>query len=364
MIDTKTLIERLHNQAFLSKVEWEILLTELFRSDANLEFLSQTAHQIQRSHYGNQVYLRALLEISNYCPNGCKYCGISQWNKPLARYRLNPETIEQTVTYGYGLGYRSFVIQGGEDPYYTDAILLTLIQSIKTKYPDIALALSIGERSESSYRALYQAGVDRYLLRHETANEARYTRLHPGMSFRQRVWALQTLKRIGFQTGSGFLVGLPETTPASYAEDFLFLEQLQPEMIGIGPFIPHHCTPMANDPAGKVREVKILISLLRIAFPKALIPSTTALGTLDPMSRYEALTIGANVMMPNITPMENRKRYTLYDGKRISQDESAVELQSIQKNCEKFGMKVALSRGDHYQFVTHENRTRNDHTTH
>lgn len=351
MLESQPFIDRLFSQGKLSKLDWEDLITILFKSEPNLHNINAIAKKIQHERYGNRVFLRALIEISNYCPNHCHYCGISCWNKELDRYRLDTNAIIETVELGTELGYRSFVLQGGEDPYYTDEILINIIRQIKNRHPEIALTLSLGERSDSSYQSLFGAGADRYLLRHETANQELYGRLHPNMSFENRIRSLLSLKRIGFQTGSGFLIGLPGQNIKSYAEDFVLLQEIQPEMIGIGPFIPHHKTPLALEPAGNVREVKILLSLLRIAFPNALIPATTALGTLDPTSRFEALSLGANVLMPNITPIEKRSQYTLYDGKRIINDESAQELKQIQMRCAEFGMLVELSRGDHNQYI-------------
>lgn len=352
MQDSTHLIDRLLTQGKLSEPDWKGLLETLFIRESEEQMIREIARKIQLESYGNRVFLRALIEISNYCPNGCKYCGISRWNGSLSRYRLDSKTILETVHLGYELGYRSFVLQGGEDPFFTDAILVELIKHIKYSHPEIALTLSIGERPESSYRLLFNAGADRYLLRHETADKSLYKWLHPNMSQANRIESLRALKRVGFQTGSGFLVGLPGQTITSYAKDFMLLQELQPEMIGIGPFIPHCMTPLALENPGNVREVKLLLMLLRIAFPNALIPATTALGTLDPASRFEALTLGANVLMPNITPMDNRKQYTLYDGKRISQDESADELKKIQSLCEQYGMRVELSRGDHNQYIS------------
>lgn len=351
MLESKPFIDCLLAKGKLSGQDWEVLLNILGQSKTDVQYLADLAREVQRKNYGNRVFLRALVEISNYCPNSCTYCGISRWNSSVCRYRLTPATIINSIRHGYEIGYRSFVLQGGEDPYFKDEVLVNLIHSIKGMYPEIALTLSVGERSRASYQVLFEAGADRYLLRHETANETRYQIFHPGMSFKHRIESIKTLKDIGFQTGTGFLVGLPGLSISSYAADFVFMQDVQPHMIGIGPFIPHHSTPLASENPGNIDQVKILISLLRIAFPTALIPATTALGTLDPASRFEALTLGANVLMPNITPLEQRKNYALYDGKRITQDESAEELKKIMSICEQYGMQVELSRGDHNQYL-------------
>lgn len=353
MLSVIELIDRLDQEHSLSEEEWTHLFHHLFEPSNDLTYLYQKAWECQNRFYGNKVFLRALIEISNYCPNSCKYCGISRWNKTLERYRLDEKEIISSIKHAYQLGYRTFVLQGGEDPHFTDERLVKMIQNIRFAYPDAAITLSLGERSYDSYRRLREAGADRYLLRHETANQANYTSIHPGMSFEKRLKALQDLKQIGFQTGSGFLIGLPGTLDSDYVTEFELLKRLQPEMIGVGPFIPHHATPFAHEQAGSVRKSLILIALLRIAFPKALIPATTALGTLDPTSRYQALRCGANVLMPNISPRSAREKYTLYDGKRISGDESAEEMQKIISHCEEAGMEVELSRGDHPNFTQH-----------
>jgi biotin synthase len=325
-------------------------MLELLDSEAHLstrEYLMQRAHEKRLQIYGNRVFLRGLIEISNFCKRNCTYCGIRAGNDLADRYRLTAEQVLETCQTGYDLGYRTYVLQGGEDPAHTDAFLTQLVKEIHTAFPECAITLSLGERSRESYQALYDAGADRYLLRHETASDDLYQSFHPGMLLSERIDCLKTLKDIGFQVGAGFMVGLPGQTNAHILKDLRFLKTLSPHMIGIGPFIPHHETPLAHYSAGTVEKTVTLLAILRLMLPDVLLPATTALGSLDPFGREQGIRAGANVVMPNLSPMEVREKYSLYDGKICTGDEAAECRQCIQKRIENAGFSIDLSRGDH-----------------
>lgn len=312
------------------------------------DYLFEKARRIREKHYGNDVYLRGLIEFTNYCKNDCLYCGIRRSNRNASRYRLTKEEILSCCEEGYGLGFRTFVLQGGEDGYYSDGMLTDIIREIKALYPDCALTLSIGERSRESYRTFFDAGADRYLLRHETADPAHYGRLHPpSLSLETRKRCLADLKEIGYQVGSGFMVGSPGQTPAELAEDLLYLYELQPHMVGIGPFIPHHDTPFSSEPGGTAELTLFLIGLIRLMLPAALIPATTALGTIDPMGREKGILAGANVVMPNLSPRAVRKKYMLYDNKICTGDEAAECRRCMDGRISRIGYQVVESRGDY-----------------
>lgn len=311
------------------------------------ECLQKEALQLRRQYYGDKVYIRGLIEFTNYCKNNCYYCGIRCGNPHVKRYRLSEEEILSCCDNGYKLGFRTFVLQGGEDPYYDDEKMVSIIRKIKEKYPDCALTLSIGEKSEGSYRRFREAGADRYLLRHETANKAHYRLLHPEeMSLINRKNCLYTLKKLGYQVGAGFMVGSPEQTLEHLAEDLIFLRELQPDMVGIGPFIPHHDTRYAEEQAGDVEWTLFLLSIIRIMFPKVLLPATTALGTMDVRGREKGLLAGANVIMPNLSPKENRKDYELYDNKICTGEEAAECRQCLARRVESVGCHIVTDRGD------------------
>ena len=342
----RELIDKLQQTKTLSKEEWMALLEG--RDDSSAQYLFQKARRIRDEIYGRDVYIRGLIEISSYCKNDCYYCGIRRSNSNAARYRLTPEEILSCTESGYALGFRSFVLQGGEDAFYTDLLLCDLIQKIKTRHPDCAVTLSLGERSRESYQRLFEAGADRYLLRHETASEPHYAKLHPpALSLAERKQCLFWLKEIGYQTGSGFMVGAPGQTAAELAEDLLFLKELEPQMVGIGPFIPHHDTPFAGEPPGSVALTLFLIGLLRLMLPRALLPATTALGTLDPEGREKGILAGANVIMPNLSPTDVREKYALYDNKAHTGAEAAEGLADLKKRIQKTGCRIAVSRGDY-----------------
>lgn len=306
-----------------------------------------TADKIRREIYGEDVYIRGLIEFTNYCKNDCLYCGIRRSNLTCDRYRLSKENIYECCTTGYGLGFRTFVLQGGEDMFFSDRDICEIVFNIKSRYPDCAVTLSIGERSRQSYLDYKNAGADRYLLRHETANNEHYKKLHPlSMSLENRKKCLFTLKELGYQVGSGFMVGSPFQTLECLVEDLRFLQKLQPDMIGIGPFLSHKNTPFKDFPNGDLSLTLRLISLLRLIFPKALIPSTTALGTLHPQGRELGLKCGANVVMPNLSPVKTRKKYELYDNKICTGEESAECKANLEQRIEGIGYKVVTDKGD------------------
>ena len=309
--------------------------------------LSREAVRLRKLYYGDKVFTRGLIEFTNYCKNNCYYCGIRCQNPHAKRYRLSREEILDCCENGYGLGFRTFVLQGGEDPFFTDERMTEIIREIKTRYPDCALTLSIGERSFESYRRFREAGADRYLLRHETADEVHYRKLHPeNLTLANRKRCLRDLKALGYQVGAGFMVGSPGQTSAELAEDLCFLEELQPEMVGIGPFIPHHETPFAEAEAGSVDLTLFLLSVIRILLPKVLLPATTALGTLDPRGREKGLLAGANVVMPNLSPVKNRKQYDLYDNKICTGEEAAECRECLARRVESVGYRLVTERGD------------------
>lgn len=309
--------------------------------------LAEEAVKIRRQFYGNKVFVRGLIEFTNYCRNNCYYCGIRRDNPHVVRYRLTEEEILECCARGYELGFRTFVLQGGEDPWFTEDKMTCLVRRIKEAYPDCALTLSIGERSGEAYRRFREAGADRYLLRHETAQEEHYGMLHPEeMSLAHRKQCLYELKKLGYQTGAGFMVGSPGQTVESLAEDLVFLQELQPEMAGIGPFVPHHETPFAKEPAGSVELTLFLLSVIRILLPRVLLPATTALGTLDLNGREKGLAAGANVLMPNLSPLKNRKQYDLYDNKISTGEEAAECLDSLKERVARAGYCLVYERGD------------------
>lgn len=311
------------------------------------ELLSKKADAVRQQIYGKKVFLRGLIEFTNYCKNNCYYCGIQRENKEADRYRLTKEEILSCCQSGYELGFRTFVLQGGEDLYWTDERLCPLVEKIRKRYPNCAITLSVGERSRDSYKKLREAGADRYLLRHETADEVHYKKLHPDeMSLENRKQCLYWLKELGYQVGSGFMVGSPYQTPENLISDLRFLQELSPHMIGIGPFIPHQKTRFKDEPQGTLRMTLNLISILRAMFPYALLPATTSLGTIAPNGRELGLKAGANVVMPNLSPVAYRKKYDLYDNKICTGEEAAECRACLKKRIESAGYTVACERGD------------------
>ena len=316
-------------------------------TDDELEVLRKKAQKTALQSFGKSIYIRGLIELSSYCKNDCYYCGIRRSNKNAVRYRLSEEQILDCCKTGYALGFRTFVLQGGEDPYYTDDRMCGIIGAIKSKFPDCAVTLSLGERGKESFQRLYDAGADRYLLRHETANPEHYKKLHPpGMSYENRIKSLYELKEIGFQTGAGFMVGSPFQTYKDLANDLLFINRLKPQMCGIGPFVPHHDTVFADKPQGSLRLTLILLSLIRLMNPKILLPATTALGTIDPRGRELGILHGANVVMPNLSPVAVRKQYELYDNKICTGEESAQCRGCLGLRMNLIGYELTVDRGD------------------
>lgn len=344
----KKLIDKLEKVRELKKDEWIFLLQNI----KDTEYLFEKARNVRHKTYGKDVYIRGLIEISNYCKNNCLYCGIRRDNKNVQRYRLTKDEILSCCRTGYELGFRTFVIQGGEDLYYTDDIMCDIISTIRETFHDCAITLSLGEKSFETYKKYKESGADRYLLRHETANENHYKSLHPkSMLLKERMECLYNLKKLGFQVGSGFMVGSPGQTDNCLADDMIFLKELNPQMVGIGPFIPQHDTPFGNEKSGSVQKTLIMIALLRLMLPNALLPSTTALGTLDAKGREKGILAGANVVMPNLSPVSVRKKYLLYDNKICTGDEAAECRMCMQRRIESIGYKIAVTRGDYKEFI-------------
>ncbi len=311
------------------------------------ETLAARADAVRREHYGNKVYIRGLIEFTNYCRNDCYYCGIRKSHRSVSRYRLAAEDILTCCRTGYELGFRTFVLQGGEDPWWNDGQLSALVAAIRGAFPDCAITLSVGERSRESYQRLFDAGADRYLLRHETANPCHYARLHPAdLSWQNRMDCLRNLKDIGYQTGCGFMVGSPFQTADDLAGDLLFLKEFQPHMVGIGPFLPASGTPFDKEAAGSADLTVALLSIIRLLLPKVLLPATTALGTAEADGRERGIRAGANVIMPNLSPLSVREKYLLYDNKIATGDEAAESVANLRRSMENIGYQVVTDRGD------------------
>lgn len=341
----KDLILKLEKENRLTKEEWIHLIDG--RTAELAEFLFERAREVRHTHYGRKVYIRGLIEFSNYCKNDCYYCGIRKSNRCLSRYRLTKEEILSCCREGYGLGFRTFVLQGGEDLWFTQERMTELIRSIRREFPDCAITLSVGEREKDEYQAYFDAGANRFLLRHETADEGHYRYLHPAeLSLSHRKECLWNLRQIGYQVGSGIMVGSPAQKTEHLAEDMLFLQELQPHMVGIGPFIPHKDTPFREETAGTLELTLFLLGLVRLMLPKTLIPATTALSTIHPDGRKMGILAGANVVMPNLSPRENRKLYNLYDNKRCMGDEAAEGLALLRAEMEEIGYAIVSARGD------------------
>ena len=344
-VNLHTLVDKLERERGLSPDEWERLIAE--RTPEIAADLSERAGRIRDGRYGKDVYTRGLIEFTNYCKNDCYYCGIRRSNKNANRYRLTLDEILACCADGYELGFRTFVLQGGEDPHYTDDLMEEIVSEIASLYPDCAITLSLGERSEVSYRRFYEAGARRYLLRHETADADHYRVLHPdSLSLDHRKECLFTLRRLGYQVGSGFMVGSPGQTAACLAQDMAFLHELQPHMVGIGPFVPHRDTPFAHEPAGTLELTLFMLSALRLMLPDALLPATTALGTIAPDGREQGILSGANVVMPNLSPVAHRKDYSLYDNKICTGEEAAECRWCLHARMARIGHEIVESRGD------------------
>ncbi|MCD8025426.1 MAG: [FeFe] hydrogenase H-cluster radical SAM maturase HydE [Clostridiales bacterium] len=340
------IIEKIESVHTASEEELARLLKSI--TDEEAEILRKKAQKTALEHFGNRVYIRGLIEISSICKNDCYYCGIRRSNKNAVRYRLTEEQILSCCEKGHKLGFRTFVLQGGEDAFFTDEVMCGIIKSIKQAYPDCAVTLSLGERGTESYERLFDAGADRYLLRHETADGEHYKKLHPpDMSLENRKKCLFELKRIGYQTGAGFMVGSPFQTYETLARDLLFIAELKPQMCGIGPFISHRDTIFKDEKSGEVRLCLILLSVIRLMLPDVLLPATTALGTADGKGREKGILHGANVVMPNLSPIEHRADYSLYDNKICTGDEAAECIKCLSNRMKSVGYRIVTDRGDY-----------------
>lgn len=349
MNETTNIADKLTEGSALSKEEFRLLI-ENYRGGALYARLKAAANKKKEEIFGNTVYIRALVEVSSYCANDCYYCGLRRSNTLAERYRLTKDEIIESCRIGYEAGFLTFVLQGGEDAFLTDDFLVPLIKELKQKFPDCAVTLSLGERAKASYEKLKAAGADRYLLRHETANAEHYAKLHPrSQSLENRLRCLTDLREAGYQVGSGFMVGSPFQTPECLAEDMVFLQSFRPEMIGIGPFIPPKDTPFGKESAGSVELTLFMLCLLRLTLPKVLLPATTALGTLN--GREEGLMCGANVVMLNCSPKEVRKKYNIYDNKRITGEEAVEGLKAFRATLQKLGLTAPPQRGDSPNFI-------------
>lgn len=339
------LINKLSTTHSLELSEYQYLIDN--RDSESAELLARLADTQRREIYSNKVFIRGLIEISNFCKNDCLYCGIRRSNKKCERYRLTKDDILECAKEGYALGFRTFVLQGGEDAYYTDSVLCGIITEIKSLYLDCAVTLSLGERSKLSYKRLFDAGADRYLLRHETADSEHYGLLHPSnLTLENRIKCLYDLRETGFQVGCGFMVGSPYQTTAHIAKDLKFIEEFKPDMCGIGPFVPHSDTPFADMKAGTVELTCFLLSIIRLIYPPVLLPATTALGTIDNNGREKGILAGANVVMPNLSPLAVRKKYSLYNNKISTGSESAQCKAELEQKIICIGYRVVTERGD------------------
>lgn len=342
----KELIDRLDRQKRLELAEWTALLSGYNAETA--DYAAQRARALSLERFGKRVYFRGIVEFTNICRNDCLYCGLRRSNTHVGRYRLEPEEILACCREGYALGYRTFVLQGGEDPYYTDQVLCQLVSRITGEFPDAAVTLSVGERCRASYQRLFDAGARRYLLRHETAAPELYRRVHPPeMSWENRMRCLRDLREIGYQTGCGMMVGLPGQTAEDLGRDMIFMEQFRPQMIGMGPFLPHHDTPLRDCPAGSVELTLFLLSLCRIMLPDVLLPATTALDGGREDGRTRGILAGANVIMPNLSPVAVRKDYLLYDGKPGLTQDAADSLRTLREAVTSIGYELVIGRGDY-----------------
>lgn len=344
-MNNKNLIDKLNSKKELSRQEWISLISTF--SDEDRIYAENLAREITDRIFGKNIYLRGLIEISNICKNDCLYCGIRKSNCEASRYRMTKEEILECAQNGYQAGFRTLVLQGGEDGFFSDDVLVNIVSQIRKSCPDAAITLSLGERSYDSYKKLFSAGANRYLLRHETATDSHYRLLHPeNLSLKNRLCCLNNLKEIGFQTGCGMMIGSPFQTPEHLAEDMLFLKSFNPQMIGIGPFLPAKNTPFEKEKPGTLNDTLFFLSLCRIMLPDALLPATTALGTIDKKGREKGIFAGANVIMPNISPTENRKNYSLYDNKIGTTDTAQESKAKVDKMLAEIGFFAPTVRGD------------------
>lgn len=340
-----SLVDKLCERRSLSVDEYERLIAG--RTPELAEELARRAVAERKRVWGTKVFARGLIEVSSYCVNDCYYCGIRRSNRQVARYRLSPERILACAEEGYGLGFRTFVLQGGEDPWFSDERLCDIVARVRSAHPDCAVTLSMGERSRASYQALHDAGAERYLLRHETANPLHYRRLHPPeMSFERRMRCLEDLRDIGYAVGIGFMVGSPYQQPRDLAMDLKLVEEFGPQMCGIGPFVAHHATPFASQESGSLELTCYLLSIIRLIGPGILLPATTALGSIHPQGREKGIMSGANVVMPNLSPADVRKDYELYDGKICTGEEAAECCGCLAARMRSIGYEIVVDRGD------------------
>ncbi len=345
----KNLIDKLEKEHILAQSEFEYLINN--RDAETDEYLFQKSSALSRKMFGNKIYTRGLIEISNYCKNDCYYCGIRKSNACCERYRLTKEQILFCCKTGYELGFKTFVLQGGEDGFFNDDRLCDIVSDIRKQYQDCAITLSVGERSYESYKRLFDAGANRYLLRHETASEEHYAKLHPeSLSLKNRKQCLYNLKEIGYQVGCGFMVGSPYQTAQNLALDMLFIHGLQPHMVGIGPFIPHKDTPFANEKPGSLELTLFMLALLRLMLPKVLLPATTALGTIAENGREKGILAGANVVMPNLSPKNVRSKYELYNNKISTGEEAAESRHLLEQRMKKIGYELSTDIGNYEGF--------------
>ena len=340
------IIESIYRTTNAAREELRFLIED--RDEESTQLLCRLARKRAVEHYGNKIFVRALIEMTNYCRNDCLYCGIRRSNKNAQRYRLTKEDIMECCIEGYSLGFRTFVLQGGEDMYYSDDIMTDIVASIRAEYPDCAITLSLGEKPRESYQRLFDAGANRYLLRHETADPAHYGMLHPAeLSLANRMECLRNLKEIGYQVGAGMMVGSPYQTVGNIVTDLLFIKDFAPHMVGMGPFIPHHDTPFAHEKTGSAELTLFLLALVRLMNPKVLLPATTALGTVKGNGREMGVLAGCNVVMPNISPMSVRRKYMLYDNKLNADTETKAAYESVKSSMKAIGYEVVCDRGDY-----------------
>lgn len=348
-MDTVSIINKLYETNNASREELLYLIENI--DDKSKQLLMEKAHITRLKHFGNKVYMRGLIELTSYCKKDCLYCGLRRSNKEAERYRLSVDDVLECVRKGDKLGYKTFVLQGGEDGYFTDEKMVEIISVVKSEFPNNAITLSLGERSYESYKKMFDAGADRYLLRHESASKKLYEDIHPNEPFENRRNCLKNLKEIGYQSGAGFMVGIPNQTNEDLVNDLLFVKEFEPAMCGIGPFIPHKDTPLKDYGHGSLETTVIMLAIVRLLLPKVLLPATTALSSIDPKGREQGLKAGGNVIMPNLSPMRVRKKYSLYNNKAYILDEDAEYRNMIEEKINESGFEVEVSRGDNPDFI-------------